>query len=216
MSNKIPGWACLVAFLLFVACSIAVCMFCFNLNQFDRAIPITPDSEVGDIGVRLVMGESADDFHYKQIGFHADGTTKRIEKCVFKNKMPYLAPSGHHVLYTYFRDDGSKERTKLVFPYVSLGASVLTKSRVIYFAEDGQTELLEHYVRKDGTIGTEIDNQADTFTIFRADGKTLRYQQAYQGSEIEMTYYRLDGKTVWWRTGAGNGPYRCLFRPPWG
>ena len=176
----------------------------------DRLVP-EADEELGEVGVVVEYGEEDDVYHFRQKVFHPDGKTPRIVKTVLKNQAPFLSPSGNYVFYQYHREDGTLEKAKVVFPYVSLGASVLARSKVVHYDVDGVTPLLEQYIREDGTIGCEIDKVAMTFTIFRADGKTLRYQQVYDGSDLQITQYRLDGKTVWWQEDFGNDHIDVYF-----
>ncbi|MBY0548654.1 MAG: hypothetical protein K2W95_15390 [Candidatus Obscuribacterales bacterium] len=143
-----------------------------------------------------------DDFLFKERVCYPDGSP-RIVKTVYDNRMPHLVRGDvPDVLYEYFRADGTLERDLLVEPEAGLGGGVYCKYRKRFFDVDGKTPLKEQYIRADGTLGVDIDQLKDIFTVYRADGKTLRFvQERYPNGKTRQTQYRLDGKTVWWVNG---------------
>ena len=153
----------------------------------------------GDVRTLTAPHTIEDNFLFKETVSYADGG-KRIVKTVYDNRMPFLV-SGNvpYVLYEYFRTDGTLEKSTMVFPETSLGASVYCKTRERTYGKDGKTELESRYIREDGTLGTVSDQVNGTFTQYRADGKRLRsVQQRLASGDYQTTYYRLDGATVWW------------------
>lgn len=136
---------------------------------------------------------------------HPNGNP-RVVKTIFSMKMPYLTPVGHFVIYSYFREDGSLERDKLVEPEPQLSCSVITKWRLREFDPQGkQTE--ERYMRENGTVGAVINSVTHDLKLFRADGATLRYEQIYVKDGLRQIWYRKDGKTVWYSTEPDNRTY---------
>jgi hypothetical protein len=136
---------------------------------------------------------------------------RRVAKIIFADKMPYLTRTGHFVLYQYHREDGSLEHDKLVEPYTGMGCGVWTKERWRYFGADGK-QLVEKYVRPDGTLGAFIDMELDVVTTYHADGRSFRLiQEPIPGSNnYTQVRYKKDGKTPWWIRGA-NGSTQVFF-----
>ncbi len=129
------------------------------------------------------------------------GGGPRVRKWILANKMPYLSRTGHHVLYEYFREDGTLEHDRLVQPNANLGGGVYVKVRLRYFNAQNE-EVEERYLREDGTVGVVIDMRTNHFQQFRRDGKTLRFEQVSVGDKgLRRIWYKRDGKTVWMETG---------------
>jgi hypothetical protein len=126
------------------------------------------------------------------------GGARRTTKWILANDMPYMSLSGdHHVLYEYFREDGTLEHDWLIDPEPMLGGGVYVKERLRYF--DAEEKLVKHrYLREDGTVGVVMDETTSRFQQFRLDGKTLRFEQLMEdGNRYRQIWYKLDGKTVW-------------------
>lgn len=185
----------------FVVLAVLVLQQSHRESAFQSAIqPGDADAEFGNDYRTLTMPMNReDDFLFKERVTYPDGTP-RIVKTVYSDRMPHLVRGNvPDVLYEYFRADGTLERDLLVEPEAGLGGGVYCKYRKRSFDADGKTQLKEQYVREDGTLGVDIDMPKDIFTVYRADGKTLRFvQERAPNGKTRQTQYRLDGKTVWW------------------
>lgn len=162
--------------------------------------PGAPDPDLGNDQRTLTSPASPDDkFLFKEQVVRADNSS--VIKTVLDNREPFLTVTDvPYVLYEFFRQDGSLERSKLVFPDTGLGSSVYCRWRETTYDSDGKTELFERYYRQDGTLGSETDKKTHWWTQYRLDGKTPRIKGGYKPgtNEHETIRYRLDGKTVWW------------------
>lgn len=169
------------------------------------------DRELGKGPVRTETKPEAD-IVYRQTSFHADGVTPQVVKTVYANHVGrFLHPRGNFVLYQYHRADGTLEKEKLIEPEPSLGASVMVKVSLRFFDADGKTELGRRYFREDGTLAAVSDEVTNLYVQYRADGKTPRYEQRYDGKDYHATYFRPDGKTPWWTLNYGDWTGRVHF-----
>lgn len=128
---------------------------------------------------------------------YPDGQPKVKKWILSRQDSAYLTMSGHHIVYEYFREDGSLSMDRMVHPDSSLNRLSVVKERKRYFDED-EKQLRAQYLRTDGSLAHESDYKTGLYREFRQDGKTLRslhYPPTETGQK--SIWYKRDGKTVW-------------------
>lgn len=184
--------------------------------DYAKTIPQpSQDNLLGQPGVKVetTYGKGKkDDFHWKQTVYHADGTTPKAVKTLWRNDKWHIHPTGHFVTYDFYRPDGTLERTRMVQPEPNLGASIITSYHIRYFEEDGTSEIRSEYYRPNGKIGVISDRVKNRFTTFRWDGVTVRsVQYTNNDGNTALRYYRKDGRTIWWELTYDKGDDRLEY-----
>lgn len=201
-SSKFPALVIMAFAAVIALCAVALLCMQPERHAWESSVkPGDADTILGADPRTLENPKNINDkFLFKETVHHADGVTPRITKIVYDNRMPHLVrTSVPYVLYEFYRADGTLEKDYMVFPESGLGGGVNCKYCERFFDNTGKKELSYRYIREDGTTGVTSDHASDTFTTYRADGKTLRsVQQRLPDGTYRTTYYRLDGKTEWW------------------
>jgi hypothetical protein len=167
-------------------------------------LPTVVDPMFEGAQIETVNGNQTVDWVYKQISLHTATAKPHVVKTVYSNRRGgHLHPDKHFVLYAFHDANGTLERERMVYADdQQLTSSIYAQYCETTFSKDGK-EVETRYIRRDGTVAAVNNKVKKEHYEYRADGKTLRSTQIYQGDTIVYTHFRLDGVTPWYRTTYG-------------